>query len=328
MSDMLRRKFLSTLGQIGLGIALSSSVAVSASAADKVKIGVFVASSALPYYVAAERGYFEEVDLEVEPVFIGTHPLIVQAMVSGDIDAVSNLVSLEGANINALRPDTMQFIALYGQNSEYVMEQFVVKPDSTATSIADLKGANLFSAPGPANLGAAKASLLASGLGEDEFRIQEQGMGNHIGAMQSGNFDGGYTLEALASIMVDLGIAKRLETGVIAKYLMKDETAEAYAAGAAVSGKLIADRPDVAKRFAAAWAKAVKDANDDPSARSLLAEMKVPENLTETVPLAHFSMVSDLSEAELGEFQSFVDIGVDLGVVAEKIDVADITEAM
>lgn len=327
MTD-IPRKILSGLGQLGLGLALSTGLAFSAAAADKVTIGVFVAGSGLPYYVAEKRGYFAEADLEVEPVFIGTHPLIVQAMVSGDIDAASNLVTLEGANINALRPGTMKFIALYGQNSEYVMEQFVVKPDSTATTIADLKGANLFSAPGPANLGAAKASLIASGLGEDEFAIQEQGMGNHIGAMQSGNFDGGFTLEALASIMVDRGIAKRLETGVIAKYLMKDETAEAYAAGAAISGKLMEERPDVAKRFAAAWAKAVKDANEDPTARELLVEMKVPENLTETVPLAHYNMVSDMSDDELADFQTFLDIGVDLGVVAKPIAVADVAEAM
>lgn len=323
-----RRKFLSTLSHLSLTLAFSTGIAFSASAADKVKIGVFVAGSALPYYVAVERGYFEEADLDVEPVFIGTHPLIVQAMVSGDIDATSNLVTLEGANINALRPGTMEFIALYGQNSEYIMEQFVVKPDSTATSIADLKGANLFSAPGPANFGAAKASLIASGLSADEFNLQEQGMGNHFGAMQSGNFDGGYTLEALASIMVDKGIAKRLETGVIAKYLMKDESAEAYAAGAAISGAMIEERPDVAKRFAAAWAKAVKDANDDPSARDLLTEMNVPENLTSTVPLAHFSMVSDLTEEEIGEFQALIEIGVELGVVAKSVSAADITEGM
>lgn len=314
--------------RLGLGLALSAGMALPALAADEVKIGVFLSSSALPYFLAAERGYFEEAGLEVEPVFIGTHPLIVQGMVSGDIDAAANLVTLEGANINALRPGTMRYIALNGQNGDHVVEQFVVKPDSSATSIADLQGANLFSAPGPANLGAAKASLIAAGLGEDEFRIQEQGMGNHIGAMQSGGYDGGYTLEAVASIMVEQGIAKRLETGVIAKYLMKDEAAEAYAAGAALSGALIEERPDVAARFAIAWAKAVKDANEDPTARALLSEMNVPQNLIETVPLAHFNMVADLDESEMADFQSFIDIGVALGVVAEPVEATTIAGAM
>lgn len=328
MTLISRRSILSAAARAGLALTFFAGVALPAQAADKIKIGVFLSSSALPYYIAAERGYFEEAGLEVEPVVIGSAPLIVQAMVGGDIDAAANLVTMEGGNINALRPGTLKYIALNGQNSEYVTEQFVVRPDSTATSIADLKDANLFSAPGPANLGAAKATLSAAGLADGDYNIQEQGMGNHIGAMQSGNFDGGYTLEAVASIMVDQGIAKRLETGVIAKYLIKDEKAEAYAAGAAVTGTLLEERPEVAARFAEAWTRAVKDANEDPAARELLIEMKVPENLTATVPLAHFSMVSDLGEAELAHFQTFLDIGVDLGVVAKPVVAAEISEAL
>lgn len=320
------RRFL--LGAITGAAILTGLVAPAARAEDTIRIGVFVAGSALPYYVAAERGYFEEVGIAIEPVFIGAHPLIVQGLVSGDLDAASNLVTLEGANMNALRPGTMKFIAVNGQNSEYVMEQFVVKPDSSASSIADLKGANLFSAPGPANLGAAKASLIAAGLEEGDFNIQEQGMGNHVGAMKSGNFDGGYTLEALASIMVDQGVARRLETGVISKYLMGDESAEAYAAGAALSGKLIEENPDLAKRFASAWARGVADANNDPAARALLSEMKVPGHLTETVPLSHFTMVSDLDEQEWDDMRKFIDVGVGLGVVAKPIDAKDLLEAM
>lgn len=319
-----RRTILASLSVLALGVGH----AAQAQELDKIKLGIFVSSSALPYYVGAAKGYFEEAGLEVEPVPIGTHPLIVQGIVSGDIDAAANLVTLEGANMNARRPGTMKFIAVNGQNGEYIMEQFVVKPDSTAASIADLKGANLFSAPGPANMGAAEASLAAAGLVEGDYTMTEQGMGNHIGAMQSGNFDGGYTLEAVATIMVDMGVAKRLETGVIAKYLMGDESAEAYAAGAALSGTMLEERPDVAKRFAEAWAKAVADANDDPDARELLTEMNVPGNLAATVPLAHFTMVGDLSEKQIADMQKFIDIGVDLGVVAEPIGTEDVLEAM
>lgn len=146
-----------------------------------------------------------------------------------------------------------------------------------------------------------------------------------MGAMQGGGFDGGYTLEALASTMVDQGIAKRLETGVISKYLLKDEEAEAYAAGAAVSTKMIEERPDVVTRFSEAWAKAVKDANDDPTARAYMAEdMNVNPKLIDTVPLAHFVMSKDLSEKQIGDFQKFIGIGVDLGVVAEPVKAEDL----
>ncbi|WP_346914118.1 ABC transporter substrate-binding protein [uncultured Roseibium sp.] len=312
----------------GLILAATACGTITAHAADKVKVGVFSASSALPYYVGLKRGYFDEVDIEVETVVIGTHPLIVQALVTGDIDVASNVVTLEGANIVARRPGTLKFIALNGQNAEYIMEQFVVAPNSTAKTVADLKGAKLFSAPGPANLGAAKAVLAAAGLKEGtDFTIQEQGMGNHMGAMKGGTFDGGFTLEALASSMIDQGIAKRLEAGVISKYLLKDEAAEAYAAGAAVSGKMLEERPDVAARFAKAWEKATADANNDPTARAYMAEdMRVNPKLVDTVPLAHFVMSKDLSEKQIEDFQKFIQIGVDLGVVAKPVKAEDLLE--
>ena len=117
--------------------------AATANAADKVKIAVFTATSALPFFVAQERGFFKEVDIEAEMVPMATHPLIVQAIVAGDIDGASNLVTLEGANINQRRPGTLSYISLNGQNHEYIMEQFVVRTGHPAQGLKDLKGAKI-----------------------------------------------------------------------------------------------------------------------------------------------------------------------------------------
>lgn len=289
---------------------------------DKVRVGVFPSSSALPYYIALDRGYFADQGIEVETVILSTHPLIIQSLLTGDIDVASNVVTLEGANIVARRPDTLKYIAINGQNAQYITEQFVIPADSDATSLADLEGARLFSAPGPANMGAAIAVLAQVGLEEGtDYTMQEQPMGNHIGAIQSGNFEGGYTLEPLATNMIAQGMAKRLEAGVISTYLLGDSEAEAYAAGAALSSEFMNESADVAARFAAAWALAVADANNDPSARELLAgDMNVPPDLTDTVPLAHFVMASDLEETDIGDFQKFIDVGVDLGVVPSAVE--------
>ena len=81
-------------------------------AQQKMKMGLFIASSALPYFIAKERGYFAAEGLDVEGIPLATQPLVVQGIVTGDLDAGSNLLSLEGANINALRPDTLKYICL------------------------------------------------------------------------------------------------------------------------------------------------------------------------------------------------------------------------
>ena len=267
---MDRRSLLAAFNATLLGATLP--FVGTARAADTIKVGVFQSSSALPFYIAASRGYFKEVDINVEAIPFATHPLIVQSMVTGAIEAASNLVTLEGANINARRPGTLSFITLGGQNAQYATEAFVVRANSPAKTLKDLKGMKLLSAPGPANIGAAKAVLKKVGL-EDvkDYTIQEQQIGVQLGALQAGTFDGGYVLEPLASLMVAQGIVKRIESGVIATYLLGDPKAEAYAAGCALSDTFIKDKPDVAKRFAQAFAKGIKDAKSDPSAREYLS---------------------------------------------------------
>src|SRR5262249_50039649 len=90
---------------------------------------------------------------------------------------------------------------------DYQMEQFVVRKGFPATSIKDLKGAKIMSAPGPANVTMAKAALAAVGLKEGDYTIDQLDMGQHVNVMQAGTFDAGYTLEPNASTMRKMGIA-------------------------------------------------------------------------------------------------------------------------
>ena len=111
---------------VPLALVASTAAAPNAVAQDKVKMGLFIASSAMPYFIARERGYFAAEKLEVEGIPLATHPLIVQALVKGDLDTASNLLSLEGANINVLRPGTANYFSVNCQNTQYQLEAFVV----------------------------------------------------------------------------------------------------------------------------------------------------------------------------------------------------------
>lgn len=320
---MQRAEFLSKTLKSLAALALASGLLPLAHAADKVRFGVFPSSAALPFYIAQNRGYFKAAGLEVEEIPMNSHPLTVQAIVAGSIDGAANLVTLEGANMEARRPNTLKYISLNGQNSQHVIEQFVVKTSSPIKTLKEFRGGvKLFSAPGPANIGAARAVLKTIGLKEgSDFTIQEQPIGMHASVLQAGTFDGGYTLEPAATIMVGQKVARRVETGVISTYLLGDKNASAFAAGAVLSDKFVAEHPDVAKRFAEAWARGVKEAQTDSSTRGyLIAGMKVPPALAASVPLPRIVMANDLSAADVADFQKFLDLGVDLGVVKSKLD--------
>jgi NitT/TauT family transport system substrate-binding protein len=311
--------------------ALAVPAVARAQAAERVRVAVFNVSSALPYYVAVERGFFAAEGIEAVAVPLQAAPLIVQSMVAGDVEAASNLVTLEGANINARRANTALYIALNGQNREYRMEQFVVRPGHPAQAIRELRGARILSAPGPANISAARAVLAANGLQEGrDYTIQEQQMGTHVGALQAGTFDAAYTLEPVATIAERAGAARRLEAGVIATYLLGRQEAQAWAAGAALTGRFLAEKPGVAQRFANAWSRACAlIRQDSASVRPMLvAHMQTPAELAPTIPLVNFTMVKDLAQADIADFQKFVDLAVQQGVVRDRIDVRSFLRAL
>ncbi len=297
----------------------------SAQAADKVKVGVFPVSSSLPYFIARDLGYFQELDIDPETIILLGGPPNVAALITNQIEVSVVLVTLEGLNAGIKKPGVAMYVAMNGQNATHRMEQFVVRSGlaDKVTSLKDFKGLKLMSAPGPANLNTAKGILAKVGLKDGDYTIDQLDMGQHINAMKAGTFDGGYTLEPNATVMNQLGFAKTVEAGVIAKYVLGDPEADPFAAGCAFSSDFIGKRPDVARRFAQAWAKALVLIKNDPqeARKRLLKNTMTPENVVDTIPMLGYIMVKDMSPKQIDDLQRFADFGHDIGVVPEKIDV-------
>ncbi|ARQ00518.1 ABC transporter substrate-binding protein [Pseudorhodoplanes sinuspersici] len=318
---MKRRHVLSLIA----GSVALATIASPAAAQDKVKVGVFPISSSLPYFVALGKGYFKDLNIEPETIRLMGGPANVAALMTNQIDVSAVLVTLEGLNANVKKPGVAMYIAMHSQTPVYKMEQFVIRTEllDKVKTLKDFKGLKLMSAPGPANLNTAKGILAKIGLKDGEYSIDQLDMGQHVNAMKAGTFDGGYTLEPGATIMEKMGIAKTLEAGVIAKYILGDEKADAFAAGCAFTTDFIEKRPDVAKRFAQAWAKAVDFIRTNPTeARKYLAKNTMtPDDLVDSVPMLGYTMLKDFTPAQLGYLQKFSDFGTEIGVVPEKIDV-------
>src|SRR6202162_4529288 len=309
-------------------LALGVAAPGQASAQDKVTVGVFPVSSSLPYFVALERGFFKEQNIEPEMTKLMGGPPNVAAMMTNQIEVSAVLVMLEGLNANVKKPGVAMYIGLNSQTKVWKMEQFVVRTGFPANSIADLKGAKLMSAPGPANLNTAKAILGKNGLKEGDYTIDQLDMGQHINAMTDGTFDGGDTLEPNASMMIKAGVARSLEAGVISKYILGDEAADAYAAGCAMTSDFIAKRPEVAKRFAVAWGKAIDfiNKNPDEARKYLVRNTFTPDNVVDMVSMVGYVMAGDLNPRQVGDLQKLADFGTSIGVVPEKLDVTKVLQ--
>ena len=306
-------------------LAAIALAAAPAAAQDKVKVGVFPISSSLPYFVAIDLGYFKELNIEPEQTTLMGGPPNVAALITNQIEVSAVLVMLEGLNADIKKPGVAMYVAMHSQNTTYKMEQFVVRAGlaDKVRTLKDFKGLKLLSAPGPANVNTAKGILAMQGLKDGDYSIDQLDQGLHVSALKAGTFDGGYTLEPSATIMHDLGVAKTVEDGVIAKYILGDPDADAFAAGCAFTSDFINKRPDVARRFAEGWARAIVYIREHPAeARKHLAKNTLtPDNVVDTVPLLGYTMTKDMSPKQLGYLQTLADFGTKIGVVPEKVDV-------
>ena len=314
---------------LGAFVAALTGLGQPAAAQDKVKVGVFPTASSLPYFTAIERGFFKEQGIEPETIRLIGGPPNIAAMISNQIEAAIVLVTIEAMNANLKKPGVAMYIGVHSQNKIYQMEQFVVRRGYAAESLKDLKGARIMSAPGPANVVAAQAGHAKVALTERDYTIDQLDMGQHVNAMTSGTFDAGYTLEPQASTMRKLGVARTIEAGVITKYILGDENGNAFAAGCAITSDFIKNRPDVARRFAAVWKKAIGFVNENPQeARKYLAKNTLtPEDVVDSVPMVRYFTAGDLTDKHKAEFQKFIDFSTAVGTLPEKIDITKYLQA-
>lgn len=308
-----------------LALVAAGAVAVStaAFAQDKVKVGVNPVSASLPLYVGIERGFFKDFNIEIENIRLIGGPANVAALIGNQIEAASNMVTIEGINANIKKPGSAMYIAINSQNAKYHMEQFVARRDSGINKISDFKGKKLLVAPGPANVTMAKAVLTANGVKEGEYTLDQLDVGQHVGAIAAGTFDGGYSLEPAVSVMKKNNVATVVEAALIAKYVLGDPNANAWVAGTVVTADFVAKRPEVAKRFAQGWGKAIKFIFENPNEarKHLVGNTLTPPDVVDMVPLVGFTMSNDLTPQNVAEFQKFIDFSVSTGTLSEKVDV-------
>ena len=311
------------------GVVFLGAGTVYARALDKVTVAVNPVSSALPYFIAVDRGYFKDAGIETEMKRIAVPTLAISGMVTGQIDAVAVILAIDAANADIKKPGVITFIALNAQSSKYRMEQFVIRKGFAAKSLADLKGARIACAPGLGNITLAKAALAKAGLKDGDYTLDQLEMAQHINVLKSGQYDAAYTLEPGGTMMDQMDIAKTLESGIIANIILGDRNANAYVGGAALSEDFIKARPDVAKRYAEAWNKALDLIRDDPkeARKYLLKNTVTPESVVDIVPLLLHTPVSKLSEQDRRNFQAYVDFAIGVGAVSEKIDMTAFLKA-
>lgn len=319
MKFIRRRRLL----QAGVsGAALVGLTRKSLGADDKILIGFWPIASGLPLYAGLERGIFKEAGLQVEGAKFASAQQVAEAMISGRIHGSANgTASAALALAEITSPNLFKIICSNPSNRKLVLDEFVVPKDSKVSSIAELAGKKVVSGPGIQNVTLAKIILEKNGIANPT--ITELPIGQHVPALAAGQVDAAYTLEPTGTAGRLKGLTRVLEPGVIAKYVLGDPDAPWFGGSASVTTALLKDRPELAKRYVAAYAKAVDWVRKNPEeARTHLDGFTAIEaSLVKEVPLSGFTLYNEFKPSDVEYFQKFFDVFTDRKIFTRRLDV-------
>ncbi len=320
----MTRSTLTRRRVVKAGLAFPALVGLSqkAMADDKILIGFWPIASGLPLYVGLERGIFKEAGLQVEGAKFASAQQVAEAMIAGRIQGSANgTASAALALAEITSPGLLKIICSNPSNRKLVLDQFLVPKDSPIKSIAELGGKKIASGPGIQNVTLAKMVLEKNGIANPQ--VIELPVGQHVPALAAGQIDAVYTLEPTGTAGRLKGISRVLENGVIAKYVLGDADAPWFGGSASLTTTFLKEKPELAKRYIAAYAKAVDwvRKNPDESRTHLDGFTAIEESLVKEVPLSGFTMYNEFKPSDIEHFQKYFDLFTERKIFSKRLDV-------
>lgn len=267
MPKTLGKKLLrGTLAAGLLGLTLN------AQAADKVRFQLdwLPGGDKAPIYVGLSKGIFEEAGLDVSVASGRGSTDAITKIASGNADVgLSDLVSL----LMARAENDVPVSGVYSVFSQ-APHAFFVPADSGIDSVADVAGKRLATSPFSSSNLFLPLLLDLNGVEEDSVKVLKADPGALNPMLLSGNTD------VVISWITDsvLYQTQAQQAGVQLKELpWYDAGLEFYSTSVIAADRFLEERPDVARRFVAAYAKAIEYTWEHPQESGEIVHEMVPE---------------------------------------------------
>lgn len=263
--------------------------------AEKVTIGHLAVVPSLPTYVAMEKGFFTEEGLDVELVPFQSGTAIIDALVSGRIDA--NCMSAITGHWFAVQmsPDRFKIFLVYAADSNVDNTMVVVvKQDSPLKGLKDLQGKKVGHFPGPTSMELARA-IIRTQIDPEKVTFTEIPPPNLIAALAAGQIDAYFSPEPFGMIAVYQGVGRYLMKSPCTLLGLKKGI---VGGGFSFSAQFLRKRPKVAKKVKAAIEKGVDyiKTNEEEARGYLPKYTPLPPPVAARIPFEKWITIKNLDK--------------------------------
>lgn len=317
---MKRSTFLSVAGTAGLASALGAPAL--AQGAPKILVGYWPVAAALPFFVAAQKGYWKDAGVDVELVKFSDQVKVTEALLAGRIDATATGTgSTQLGLAEAASPSFFKILAANLSSEKSVLDEIIVAKDSPYKKISDLKGKKLATGVGPQAALEAKLIFAKNGI---DTPVQELLPAQHIAAIVSGQIDAAYTYEPNGTVGRLNGTVRVLEAGVRSKYMLGNPDAPWYGGAAVISTEALKTKAAAVKPYIAGMKRAFAEVRTNLNAARAVypAYTTFDLKLAEAIPEISYTLYDEFKPSDVRYFQDNYDLFYAQKILSRKLEVA------
>jgi NitT/TauT family transport system substrate-binding protein len=278
-----------------------------------LKMGLLPILDILPFYVAEQKGYFEEEGINVEFVPVKSAQERDALMQAGEIDGMLNdLVSTGLFNRDEMQIKIVATVRRsYPESPQF---RVLTAPDSGISSAQDLAGVPIGISQNTVIEYITDRMLEAEGLSPDQIEIVEvSAIPVRFEQLMAGQIQAATLPDPLAQGAVADGANLVVDDSQYAEY---SQSVLSF------SIEAVDSKPNTINKFLSAWNRAVGDLNSNPNQYSdlLIEKARVPESIQGSYQMPPFPEGEVPSQAE---WQDVVDWLLEKGLIDQPITYED-----
>lgn len=286
---------------------------------EAVRISYLPISASLPLFVAIENNYFSEEDIEIETIELQNAKQAIDSIIAGRTDVVISIPNTETLSAESRSPNTLKIFTLSALSKNSHFEGILVKKDSEIKTINDLKDKKIGVFPGLTAKTFLKTYLKKKKIDTESIKYISLTSSNQIGALSSGSIDALFAYEPIKTIALTKGLAIEIQDSVFGQ--VQDPL---YLASSSFSQKFLNENPETAKKVKKVLEKSIIWMRENPQEAKLILPKYT--SMTEEIALKspYLPEIGTIKESDIEQFQKFVDLLNELGLINSRIGIETI----
>ncbi len=272
----------------------------------------------LPFFLALEKGYFEEAGLTVEVTTFQSPNQIIDALMSNQVDMTSPSGAMGIAGIAAYQnPGQIEIYMGTGGDDERINDAFLVKHGSDIESIEDLSGKSLGILPGIQWRTISEHLLAQFDVSIDDVTLIELAPSLQATALDSGQIDVLLAIQPMVTVVTANDIGYELQSPATVAGI-----ANPFYGGAGILRTDFAqENPNTTALVLDIMERSIEEVYADPEAarQYLKGHTPLTDELIAEAPIMRFAMTRNFTQEEIDAVQTFYDIFFEYGVTDERI---------